>query len=189
VFGTTPGRSRNGQSRPITITRLITPLGPMVAASVERGICMLEFPDRRMIETQFRRLQRWYGGPIAPGGSDHLAQLDDELARYFRGELTRFTVPLDYQGTDFQMAVWKGLLTIPYGETRSYEAQARRMGRPGAQRAVGKANGDNRIAIVIPCHRVVRADGSLCGYGGGLWRKQKLLDLERKVVGSPPVAG
>lgn len=178
VFGTTPGKSRNGNGKPITMTRLVTPLGPMVAASVDAGVCMLEFPDRRMLETQLKRMKRWYGGPITPGDSDHLAQLDDELQRYFKGELTRFTVPLDCTGTEFQMQAWLALMKIPYGERRSYEQQARLMGRPGAQRAVGKANGDNRIAIVIPCHRVVRADGSLCGYGGGLWRKQKLLELE-----------
>ena len=85
-------------------------------------------------------------------------------------------------GTDFQRAVWDQLMTIPYGTTRSYEEQARAIGRPSARRAVGRANGDNRIAIVIPCHRVVASNGTLCGYGGGLWRKQHLLDHERRHI-------
>jgi AraC family transcriptional regulator of adaptative response/methylated-DNA-[protein]-cysteine methyltransferase len=89
---------------------------------------------------------------------------------------------LFYPGTEFQTRVWDALRQIPYGETTSYEALAAAVGRPGAQRAVGKANGDNRIAIVIPCHRVVRKDGTLCGYGGGLWRKQRLLELERGIT-------
>jgi AraC family transcriptional regulator, regulatory protein of adaptative response / methylated-DNA-[protein]-cysteine methyltransferase len=98
---------------------------------------------------------------------------------YFAGERRAFSVPLHSPGTEFQVRVWTALRDIPYGRTTSYEALAATVGRPGAQRAVGKANGDNRIAIVIPCHRVVRKDGTLCGYGGGLWRKRRLLELER----------
>ena len=107
---------------------------------------------------------------------DSLArQLDD----YFRGRLVRFTVPLRVPGTDFQRAVWTALAEIPYGQTCSYEDIAKSLGRPTAVRAVARANGDNRIAIVIPCHRVIGKDGSLTGYGGSLWRKQRLLELER----------
>ena len=110
----------------------------------------------------------------------------DELRRYFEGELRRFETPLDLRGTAFQQKVWAALLTIPYGETRSYGEQARIIGEPSAVRAVARATGDNRIAIVIPCHRVVGADGSLTGYGGGLWRKRWLLDLEQ--IGPQPNA-
>ena len=126
-----------------------------------------------------RRLDR----PIVPGSNVHLKKLTDELARYFDGTLKRFTVPLLCPGTPFQEAVWKRLQEIPYGQTISYAQLAKAVGRPSAYRAVGRANGDNRLAILIPCHRVVQKDGQLRGYGGGLWRKQFLLDLERKCSG------
>jgi O-6-methylguanine DNA methyltransferase len=103
----------------------------------------------------------------------------DELEAYFAGDVRRFTMPVSKPGTDFQAAVWDRLLEIPYGATVSYGDVARDLGRASAVRAVARAVGDNRIAIVIPCHRVVGADGRLTGYGGGLWRKQKLLDHER----------
>ena len=160
-------------------TRILTPLGPMIAGATGDGICLLEFADRRMLETQLDRVRKWFGAAPVPGSNHHIEKLRSELDNYFTGSLTRFTVPLLLKGTEFQMAAWRQLLEIPYGETISYEQQARAIGRLGAQRAIGKAIGDNRIAIVIPCHRVVRQNGDLCGYGGGLWRKQFLLDLER----------
>jgi AraC family transcriptional regulator of adaptative response/methylated-DNA-[protein]-cysteine methyltransferase len=176
-FGSTPGSSRG--SRPLEVTRLLTPLGPMVAGAVDEGLCLLEFADRRMLETQVRRVSARLGAQPVPGTHPHLDGIDRELREYFAGKLKRFRTPRVLAGTPFQEAVWTGLLAIPHGETRSYDALARSLGRPGAQRAVGRANGDNRIAVVVPCHRVVRSDGSLCGYGGGLWRKQALLDLEQ----------
>jgi len=180
LFGEPPGRSRAKRATPVTVSRLTTPLGPMIAAATERGVCLLEFADRRMLETQIRRLRRLIAGAaFTPGRSEHLDLLDRELQRYFAGELQRFTVPTDVPGTEFQRSVWDRLIEIPYGELSTYEAIARGIGRPTAMRAVGRANGDNRLAIMIPCHRVVRSDGSLCGYGGGVWRKQRLLDLER----------
>ncbi|MEO8132300.1 MAG: methylated-DNA--[protein]-cysteine S-methyltransferase, partial [Bryobacteraceae bacterium] len=142
-------------------------------------ICLLEFADRRMLETQLERIRKWFKSPTAPGTNRHIEHLGVELDKYFTGHLHDFTVPLTLRGTEFQITAWNQLVKIPYGRTISYEAQARAMGRPGAQRAVGKANGDNRIAIVIPCHRVVKQNGDLCGYGGGLWRKKFLLDLEQ----------
>lgn len=165
---------------PVVTSRILTPLGPMIAGATAEGICLLEFADRRMLETQLDRVRRWFRGPVVPGTSDYIDRLAGELDSYFTGRLSAFTVPLVLRGTDFQVSAWNQLLTIPYGNTISYEQQARAMGRAGAQRAVGKANGDTRIAIVIPCHRVVRQNGDLCGYGGGLWRKKYLLDLERK---------
>lgn len=176
-FGDAPGRSRAAAL--VSMTRVLTPLGPMVAGATDDGICLLEFADRRMLETQIKRLRKHLDCAFAPGSNDHIAQLDEELHEYFDGRLRQFTVPTVEPGTDFQRAVWEQLRTIPYGMTRSYEEQARALGRPTARRAVGRANGDNRIAIVIPCHRVVASDGTLCGYGGGLWRKQHLLDHER----------
>ncbi len=182
LFGETPGRSRG--TTPVVLTRVATPLGPMVAGASDEGICLLEFADRPMLETQVRRIRKALDAAIAPGDHPHLARLQGELARYFQGALREFTVPLVLGGTPFQRQAWTFLRNIPYGETRSYDDEARAIGRPLARRAVGRANGDNRIAIVIPCHRVVRADGSLSGYGGGLWRKRWLLELEQKGPGT-----
>jgi O-6-methylguanine DNA methyltransferase len=108
-----------------------------------------------------------------------MAQLQAELSAYFDGQLRNFTLPLQASGTAFQEAVWQVLLQIPYGQMLSYADVARRIGQPDAVRAVGRANGDNRMAIIVPCHRVVGSDGKLTGYGGGLWRKKFLLSLEQ----------
>jgi AraC family transcriptional regulator of adaptative response/methylated-DNA-[protein]-cysteine methyltransferase len=176
LFGATPGRARAAGT--VTIARILSPLGPLVAGATDAGVCLLEFADRRMFETQLASLQRQLGCALVPGRHRLLDELEAQLAAYFARELQRFTLPLETPGTDFQRAVWQGLLAIPYGETVSYEGLAAAIGHPGAQRAIGRANGLNKIAIVIPCHRVIRADGTLCGYGGGLWRKRALLRLE-----------
>jgi len=177
TFGRAPGSSRDVDR--VVSAWLETPLGPMVAAAKESGICLLEFTDRRMLETQFNTMKRLFSCAIVPGENEHLAILRKELDSYFAGKLREFSLPLIYPGTPFQVRVWNELLRIPYGETRSYEQLAQRIGSAAAQRAVGHANGTNRIAILIPCHRVVNKDGKLGGYGGGLWRKQHLLDLEK----------
>lgn len=180
LFGAPPGRS---VGRTCLVARwLETPLGPMLAAAHEDGLCLLEFLDRRAMETQVAVMRRRLGAAVVPGDNAVLHRIDAELREYFAGRRTEFTVPLVKSGTAFQLAVWERLLRIPYGQTLSYAALARDIGRADAQRAVGRANGDNRLAIVIPCHRVVRSDGTLCGYGGGMWRKQRLLDLERAVL-------
>jgi AraC family transcriptional regulator of adaptative response/methylated-DNA-[protein]-cysteine methyltransferase len=163
----------------VTVTRMSTPLGPMLAGATQEGVCLLEFVDRRMLETQLARLRALLGAEILPGRSPHFAGLRQQLSEYFAGERARFDLPLVVPGTPFQRRVWDGLLQIPYGETRSYQEQAEAIGHASAVRAVARANGDNRIAIVIPCHRVIGKNGRLTGYGGGLWRKQRLLDLER----------
>jgi AraC family transcriptional regulator of adaptative response/methylated-DNA-[protein]-cysteine methyltransferase len=171
-------------SRIITVNRIPTPLGPMLAGATEDALCLLEFVDRRMLETQLRRLSRLLGGPFVPGTHPILSAVAEELGAYFEGRLSRFTVPLLVSGTAFQETVWKALLAIPFGETRSYGELAAAIGQPHAVRAVGKANGDNRIAVIIPCHRVIGADGKLTGYGGGLWRKQRLLEVEGVASGT-----
>ncbi len=176
IFSLTPGRS--GESVNMVITRILTPLGPMVAGATDEGLCLLEFADRRMLQTQLKRLRSRLACTVTPGTNIHLDMIESQLGEYFRGSRKRFTVKLVTPGTDFQRKVWVGLGKIPYGQTLSYEELAERIGRPGAMRAVGRANGDNRLGIVIPCHRVIGADGRLTGYGGGLWRKQYLLDLE-----------
>lgn len=176
IVGDAPTRSTD--RRPIWIGRILTPLGPMVTAASDEGLHLLEFADRRQLETQFARLVRRTKGVPVPGEHPLHERAREELMRYFEGDLSEFTLPLAPAGTEFQQAVWTALRGIPYGATRSYAEQARSMGRPTAVRAVARANGDNPLAIIVPCHRVVGSDGSLTGYGGGLHRKRWLLDLE-----------
>jgi AraC family transcriptional regulator of adaptative response/methylated-DNA-[protein]-cysteine methyltransferase len=176
-FGKPPGEARG--SEVATAAWLRTPLGPMVAAATSRGVCLLEFTDRRRLEAQLSSIGRRLKLPLVPGEHATLERLKLELAEYFAGRRREFEVPLHVDGSPFQERVWRQLLKIPYGETRSYQDVAVKVGSPDAVRAVGTANGMNRIAIVIPCHRVVNKGGKLGGYGGGLWRKQRLLGLEQ----------
>jgi AraC family transcriptional regulator, regulatory protein of adaptative response / methylated-DNA-[protein]-cysteine methyltransferase len=177
VFGETPGRARG--TALLTATWIESPLGRMLAIAGDAGLELLEFVDRRALETELRELRRILGGAIVPGDHPVLRQMAEQLREYFAGTRRDFDLPLAQHGSPFQLAAWKALCEIPYGETRSYTDLARRVGSPGAVRAIGRVNGQNQIAIVVPCHRVIRADGSLCGYGGGRWRKQWLLDHER----------
>jgi AraC family transcriptional regulator of adaptative response/methylated-DNA-[protein]-cysteine methyltransferase len=178
AFGSPPGSARS--ARVMYLTRILTPLGPMVAGAVDEGVSLLEFADRRMLERQLSVVQSRLDADLAPGAHPHLERLRRELEEYFSGARRRFETPLALPGTKFQLACWELLRGIPYGETTTYAELARAVGRPGAERAVGRANGDNRIAVVIPCHRVIRSDSALAGYGGGLWRKRYLLDHERR---------
>lgn len=179
ITGRSPGRSRG--VRLVHLATVQTPLGPVVLGASDEGVCLLEFTDRPMLETQLSRLARRMHCSFVPGRTELTERLEAELTAYFAGVLRTFETPLQTSGTDFQERVWEGLRSIPYGETRSYAQQAERIGAPAAVRAVARANGDNRIAIVIPCHRVIGADGGLVGYGGGLWRKRYLLELEGRV--------
>lgn len=154
-----------------------SPVGPLIAAATDKALCFLEFSDAAMVAQRIE-LGRHYAGSVRGGSNAILDELWQQLEQYFRGERREFTLPLVYPGTDFQEQVWSALREIRYGETWSYLDLARRIGDTGATRAVGAANGANPIAIVIPCHRVVNANGDLGGYGGGLWRKRILLDLE-----------
>jgi len=178
IIGFSPNQSQHRHV--ITINRLLTPLGPMLAGATEHGICLLEFIDRRMLETQLRRLQHLLQAACVPGHHAHFSALDQQLKEYFAGSRMNFDLPLVIPGTPFQQSVWNGLGMIPYGTTRSYQEQAEFLNIPHAVRAVAKANGDNRIAIIIPCHRVIGKNGKLIGYGGGLWRKEYLLNHEFK---------
>ena len=175
--GFSPSKSKNKNI--ISVIRILTPLGPMLAGATDNGICLLEFVDRRMIETQIKRLKRLLNAEFIPGTNKHFDELDKQLKEYFDGKRKEFDLPLVLDGTEFQQNVWKELQKIPYGSTRSYEQQAIAIKNPKAIRAVARANGDNRIAIIIPCHRVIGKDGKLVGYGGGVWRKQFLLNLEK----------
>lgn len=160
------------------LTRLSTPIGPMVAVAVDGRLCLLEFADRPMLETQLSRVRQIFSAQVIAGTDAVFGVVQSQLDQYFDGARKDFELPIDLSGTVFQTAVWQELCRVPYGETRTYGEQARAVGTPKAVRAVGRANGDNRIAIIVPCHRVVGADGRLTGYGGGLWRKRYLLELE-----------
>ena len=177
AFGQPPGRGRKAGC--LVVHWVESPLGSLVVGATDDGVCLLEFSDPERLDAQLAALRRQFDCPVAPGWNDHLERLAGELTAYFAGKLTAFGVPLDCPGTPFQRTVWAQLLKIPYGETRSYKNIAGAVGAPLGSRAVGRANGQNRVAVVIPCHRVVNNDGRLGGYGGGLWRKQFLLDLER----------
>ncbi len=176
-----PGAARGGDF--IRLAWMETPLGPMVAGATGRAICLLEFTDRRMLEAQLDTLKRRFRLPVLPEEGPLLERLKEELSEYFTGGRRSFDLPLDYPGTEFQRRVWEALTRIPYGQTRSYAELARELGNPGASRAVGRANGLNRIAILVPCHRVINADGTPGGYGGGLWRKLRLLESEGALPG------
>ncbi len=179
LFGDAPGRvSKDSGGDFIRLAWIDGPLGPLIAGAVEGGICLLEFMDRRMLETQASVLRSRLGLPAAPAPHPHLERLENELGEYFAGKRSEFDVPIHEPGTLFQERVWAALREIPYGETRSYGDLARILGEPAAVRAVAQANGRNRIAILVPCHRVIGADGGLGGYGGGVWRKRRLLEIE-----------
>jgi AraC family transcriptional regulator, regulatory protein of adaptative response / methylated-DNA-[protein]-cysteine methyltransferase len=176
TFGLPPGKAQTTDC--IQVGMVETPLGSMVLGATSEGLCLAEFANRRTLDAQLAALRRLFRCAIVPGNTAYLDQTRDELARYFAGILRQFSVPLVYPGTLFQRAVWDVLRLLPYGTTRSYESVAWELGQPRASRAVGTANGLNRIAILIPCHRLLNKNGRLGGYGGGLWRKQALLDLE-----------
>ena len=175
---------KSQQQQLISISRIPTPLGPMLAGAVEQGICLLEFTDRRMLETQLLRLKKHLKTEAVPGTSPHFKALTEQLNAYFSGTRKTFDLPLVTPGTSFQQKVWDQLMTIPLGTTRSYAEQATAIGRPKAVRAVARANGDNRLSIIIPCHRIIGSDGKLTGYGGGLWRKEWLLRHEKSISGN-----
>jgi AraC family transcriptional regulator of adaptative response/methylated-DNA-[protein]-cysteine methyltransferase len=178
--GCTPGDCRGRDC--VFLAWMPSPLGPLVAGATDEGVCLLEFTDRRMLEAQIETVRRLFRAPVLPGANRHLERLRIELDAYFAGKLRDFSVPLVFPGTPFQRRVWEQLLLIPYGETRSYQELATAVGDAKAVRAVGRTNGLNRIGIVIPCHRVVNKNGDLGGYGGGLRRKQYLLNLEQAGV-------
>jgi AraC family transcriptional regulator of adaptative response/methylated-DNA-[protein]-cysteine methyltransferase len=181
IFGSPPRAATAGAC--LLAERIETPLGTMLALADDEGLRLLEFADRRGLERELAGLRRRLKCAIVPGRHTTLGQTRRQLARYFAGESLTFDLPLAPVGSAFQLRVWHELGKIPPGETRSYAAMAARLGVPRAPRAIGRANGSNMLALVIPCHRVIRADGTLCGYAGGLWRKQRLLEHERQYAG------
>lgn len=180
VFGQPPANA--GKAACLLARWIDTPLGSMLALADDAGLHLIEFTDRRGLEREILMLRRRTGSAIVPGSHRYLDQIAREIGEYFAGTRTEFDTPVVMHGSDFQQRVWNELQRIPPGTTRSYSDMAARVGRPAAIRAVGTANGANPLCIVVPCHRVIRADGSLCGYGGGIWRKQWLLDHENEMV-------
>lgn len=182
TFGAAPGRAKANDC--VHVAWVESPVGPLLLGATEKGVALLEFTDRRALESQLETLRKRTKRALVPGTNERVEEAKRQLADYFAGQRTTFDLALDAPGTPFEQAVWGELLKIPYGETRSYEDLAKSVGRPGGSRAVGQANGRNRVAIVIPCHRVVNKGGELGGYGGGLWRKRFLLDLEQRTAGA-----
>jgi AraC family transcriptional regulator of adaptative response/methylated-DNA-[protein]-cysteine methyltransferase len=180
IFGEPPTTAKRQGG--LFAERIETPLGTMMAIADDDGLRLLEFVDRRAMERELSILRRRLRTNVVPGEHRYLETVRSQLVDYFSGKNLEFDVPLAPIGSQFQLRAWEILRTIPAGETRSYSWMAEQLGDPNARRAVGHANGSNMMCIVIPCHRVIRADGTLCGYGGGLWRKKWLLDHERKVA-------
>src|SRR5256714_9853968 len=173
IFGDTPTAAKKQGG--LFAERIETPLGAMLAIADDEGLRLLEFVDRRAMEREMGILRSRLETNIVPAENPHLVAVRAQLADYFSGKNLEFRVPLAPVGSPFQMRTWELLQTIPIGETRSYSWMAKQLGDAEMRRAVGRANGDNMLCLIIPCHRVIRADGSLCGYGGRLWRKKWLL--------------
>ncbi len=178
VFGVSPKKGKEHQV--IDLKRFETPLGTMIACATPKGICLLEFTDRKMLETGLKSLAKQLNATIIQGDNSHFDTLEVQLEEYFNGKRKEFTVSLDAIGTEFQKKVWTALQSVPYGKTKSYKEQAISIGSPESVRAVAQANGMNRVSIIIPCHRVIGSNGELTGYGGGLYRKKYLLELEER---------
>lgn len=178
TFKNLAGFSPGKQGQIITINRIPTRLGPMMIGVTDEGLCLLEFTDRKMLETQLTSLKKRMKSEMITGRHSMIDQVSKQLDEYFEGKRKDFNVPLVVPGTEFQQKVWNALTLIPYGVTRSYKQQADVVGDVKAVRAVARANGENRISIIIPCHRIIGSDGSIVGYGGGIHRKQWLLKHE-----------
>ncbi len=176
LTGAAPSEGR----QTIMIHRFTTPLGPMFVCATARGVCLLEFVDRRMLETEFSDLQRLLNARILAGENEHTRQAEKEISDYFAGQRRHFDLALDLPGSAFQRLVWQGLQDVPYGQTTHYQCLAERIAKPLAVRAVAAANGANRVAIVIPCHRIIGKNGTMTGYGGGIARKKWLIEHEAR---------
>jgi AraC family transcriptional regulator of adaptative response/methylated-DNA-[protein]-cysteine methyltransferase len=181
TFGATPGEGRTLKA--LDFVRIPTPLGPMIGMAETRGLVLLEFIDRPILPREIQELRVRHGYSVRPGDNPHLRQTEAQLREYFAGVRREFTVPLIMPGNPFEISVWKQLQTVSFGVMRSYGDVAKQLGKANAARAVGAANGRNRLAIIIPCHRICGADGELVGYGGGRARKHWLLDHERRIAG------
>lgn len=181
--------TRNGiASTELLVTKTVkTPIGEMTAVATNKGICVLEFSDRNELEKELNELTKKLGCLLKKGTNEHLNELTIQLKEYFSGKRNSFKLKLDFVGTPFQKTVWRSLLKIPFAKTISYKEQAESINQPKSIRAMAHTNGKNKISIIVPCHRVIGSNGSLTGYGGGLWRKKYLINMERKYNGMPPL--
>lgn len=169
------------EQAPVTLDylELASPIGPLTLVASPQGLCRVEFGMKAENDaSRAKWAQRYYGAHELRPSPERLGPVAARLAQYFNGERERFEEEMDLQGTEFQKKVWTALLTVPYGETASYKHIAEAIGSPKAVRAVGGANNQNPIPVIIPCHRIIGASGELVGYGGGLPTKIKLLELE-----------
>lgn len=162
----------------ILSSEINTPIGKMIAGATSKGICLLEFDEPERLEKHKKHFLKTRNFEIRQGDSPFFEELEKQISAYFNKKLSVFSVPLDLIGSDFQLQVWNELLKIPFGQTRTYKQQSIAIGNVKSIRAVASANGDNSVSIIVPCHRVIGADGSLTGYGGKIWRKKFLLELE-----------
>lgn len=167
----------------ITVTYIDTPLGKMIAGATDNGICLFDFEYRKMMPQIKKRITTCLADEFEEGEHSHFDTLKVQLEEYFSGERKDFDIPLVYTGTDFQNRVWNALLDVPYGTTRTYMQQTKVLGDEKAIRAVARANGENCLAIIVPCHRIVGSNGNLTGYAGGLRNKKWLLEHEAKHSG------
>ncbi len=182
LFGAAPAQLRGKEL--LRADWIETPIGPMMAIADAHALHILEFAERKALPAEIRKLHTFTGSGIVMGRHPPIDQIESELRVYFAGEDRGFTTRLAGHGSPFQRQVWDALRKIPVGISQTYGSVAAGLGLPSSTRAVAGANGANQIAIVIPCHRLVGADGSLTGYGGGLWRKRWLLEHERRMGGA-----
>jgi len=172
--------ARDNMSSILKTMQVETVLGPMVAISDEESLYLLEFVDWKGLGREIDKLSIKTKSTIIPGVTEVIKSIESELKEYFAGRLKIFKTPMKLIGSDFQKDAWNALIKIPYGKTRSYAEQANFIGKPLAHRAVANANGVNKMAIIIPCHRIINSNGKLGGYGGGIARKKWLIELEKK---------
>ncbi len=180
TIGIEPSKSK--QQTILPVSRLLTPLGPMIAVASDTGLCLLEFTDRKAIHKQLERVQQQHRARLVLGEHELFKTLQQQLDEYFNQHRRTFELPLNLKGTEFQLMAWATLQSIPYGEFRNYQQEAKMMGKPEAIRAVATANAANPLAIIVPCHRVIAKTGKLAGYAGGIWRKRYLLELESRAA-------
>ena len=178
LLGCAPAELRQGGL--LRADWITSPLGDLIAVSSASHLHLLEFVERKALPRELTRLRDFAKGDLGLGRFAPTDQVEAELATFFAGQSANFETPLAFHGSAFTKEVWHALRDIPAGETRTYSELAKSMDRPSATRAVARANGANQIALLVPCHRVLGADGALTGYGGGLWRKQKLIEIERQ---------
>lgn len=172
-------QTQSGSETVLKASYLDSPLGPMLAIADDKALYLLEFVERRGLEWEIERLRLRTKSAIISGNTDPIISIKAELKLYFNRTLQTFTTPIHLMGSPFQNLVWDELVRIPYGQTRSYADQALAIGKPSAYRAVANANGANQLAVIIPCHRIINANGELGGYGGGIARKKWLINHEK----------